>query len=221
MIQTNDGASFDALGLKHKYQFSSDPCAPLVFLVHGRAGTYDVMWAFRRILPEHCSIIAPQAPEPDMLGGYSWWDVENGRAPEAACANSTELLWKFLHKSLAYYSRSPRGVLALGFSQGAGILSKLVQHEPEFFAGVALLAGFVITSDHSLPANTKLPPVLMIHGSKDDIIPVADAQRGRDYLVGKGFKVRYHDDPVGHKIGSPGMPLLGEWVKNTVTGAQP
>lgn len=197
------------LGLRHKYYLCGDRSAPLVFLIHGRAGTFDVMWAFRRCLPEHCNIIAPQAPEPDELGGYSWWDVNVGGASLEAATPSLQLLQRFINASPAHYSLEPQAQIALGFSQGAGILSLLLQSGAHPLSGVALLAGFVIeAADASAPPR---PRVFMAHGTNDDIIPVSRALRGKEFLEKRGFEVEFHEDAVGHKVGAPSMRHLTDW----------
>ena len=53
-----------------------DASAPLLYMVHGRAGNIEVMWAFRRTAPETFSLLSVEAPQPDPVGGYSWWQVE-------------------------------------------------------------------------------------------------------------------------------------------------
>lgn len=210
MIQKETDDARSALGLQHKYLLSNDPTAPLIFLVHGRAGTLDVMWTFKRTLPEECSIIAPQAPRPDRIGGFSWWDVEAGRHIHADTVAASQTLTKFLKESCKYYGLRPRTQLALGFSQGAGLLSLTIQREPNLLAGTALLAGFVLRE----PVSGLTPPlseVLMLHGSQDDIVPAAQAREGAEYLRTLGFSVHFHEDPVGHKVGAAGMRILGEW----------
>src|SRR5690606_11799765 len=150
------------------------------FLVHGRAGTFDVMWAVRRCLPERCNILAPQAPEPDILGGYSWWDVESLAASPASAAQAWQVLSRFMANARSPYGLSPLNDAALGFSQGAGILSLLLQRTPDAFSAIALLAGCVIPEPDA-PSSPSYPAVLMAYGSDDDIVPIPRAEAGRDY----------------------------------------
>ncbi len=215
MIATADSAAEQELGLKHKYYFCGDSRASLVLLVHGRAGTYDVMWAFRRCLPEKCNIIAVQAPEPDELGGYSWWQIDNQKTTREAVSAGMKRLSDFISRMERYYSLTPTKRAALGFSQGAGILSLLIQETSQSFDAVALLAGFVIEGlGPDLPA--KRPEILVLHGSLDDIVPVERAHVGRALLQGRGYSVVFHEDPVGHKVGVPGMRLLREWLSTRI-----
>ncbi|NDC37863.1 MAG: hypothetical protein EBZ48_07395, partial [Proteobacteria bacterium] len=112
-----------ALGLRHKVRIT-DPTKPLVVLVHGRAGNFDVMWTFRRAIPDHFSVLLPQAPLTDPIGGFSWWQVgERGKREEGPAQDAAAMLKRFLADSQAYYGLTPPNTLAAGFSQGAGLLS--------------------------------------------------------------------------------------------------
>jgi phospholipase/carboxylesterase len=194
--------------LKDKTVLASDPTAPLAVLIHGRAGNVEVMWAFRRCIPEHWSILAFEAPYPDPVGGFSWWlidsvDTRTGGLSAAA------LVVDGVRGALERYQLSPARIVGLGFSQGAGTLSTVIQREGLFDA-VALLAGFVV----ELPERPPVAPctVFMAHGDQDEMVSVERARRGRDYLRHLGYTVEYHEDPVGHKVGTSGMRALRVWL---------
>jgi len=172
------------------------------------------MWAFRRTLPESWNIIAVQAPIADPVGGFSWWLVDPAPVSllEVACAAS-DLVFKFLHAALAHYKLAPQFMVAMGFSQGAGTLSVLVQRHPALFSGVGLLAGFVV---ETAPIEAQLipaPNILIAHGAEDQVVPVQTARKGAEYLKARGAKVQMIEDPVGHKIGTGAMRALagGGW----------
>ena len=196
-----------ALGLHHKIRLGSDPTAPLVFLVHGRAGNYDVMWAFRRCIPESFSIIAPQAPQADPVGGFSWWDIASSSAKEGGGSAASQVV-AFVTAAEAFYGLTPRCRLACGFSQGAGTLSVVLQRN-SLFSGVALLAGFVVETE-CFSGNPQIP-IFMAHGLVDEMVPIERARHGRDILEARGFSVEFVEDDVGHKIGTGGMRALSRW----------
>ncbi|MBX7144723.1 MAG: hypothetical protein K1X79_09755 [Oligoflexia bacterium] len=215
MIQVASQQAVQALGLEHKLSLCSDPSAPLIVLVHGRAGTYDVMWTFRRCLPEQATIVAPQAHLFDEFGGYSWWNVESPGSPMEKAAEAVGRLDQFILKFSDYYKLQPRKILALGFSQGAGLLSVLLQQSRQRFCGVGLLAGFVLPTE--LGGQGELPPVFIAHGLADDILPISKARQGAQHLQGLGFPVSMVEDDVGHKVGTAGMRALKEWVQKLLS----
>jgi phospholipase/carboxylesterase len=229
--QLGSSEASDATGLIHRVLLAESSEAPLVLLVHGRAGTCEVMWAFRRSLPEGVSILAPQAFLPDPVGGFSWWDVSEFRGAESARVTTREAitgarqrLIHFLDAALSFYQLRPRVVLALGFSQGAGLLSTVVQHEPGRFIGVGLLAGFVIKEN--LPERAQgsgqaraRPSIFIGHGELDEVVPLAVAKEGEEFFRTQGFPTEFHSDLVGHKIGTAAMRGLKSWSGRVLFGS--
>lgn len=206
-------ASTDAvakLKLDHLLRPGEDPTSPLVLLVHGRAGEKRVMFAFGRSIPRSCTVISPQAPVLDPLGGFSWWDVtaERERQKEQIEA-AQETLIAFVEKALEHYQLKPNKILALGFSQGGALLSLLLQRGALKLSGLALLASFVLKREIN-PASPRIP-IFMGHGSDDEMIPIDLAKIGRDYLQTNGFAVEWHEDDVGHKVGVTTIKALGKF----------
>jgi len=197
--------------LKDKTLLSGDPTAPLAVLIHGRAGNVEVMWAFRRCIPEQWSISAFEAPYPDPVGGFSWWLID-AVDTRTGGLSATSLVIDGVRGALERYHLSPAQLVGLGFSQGAGTLSTVIQRE-SLFDRVALLAAFVA----ELPAPRRVPPcpVFMAHGEQDEMVPVDRARRGREYLRKLGYTVDYHEDPVGHKVGTSGMRALRVWLEGS------
>jgi len=201
-----------ATGLAHKTRIGPAPDAPLIILVHGRAGNYDVMWTFRRAIGDAWNAIAPQAPVVDPIGGNSWWEVKEGSRgePDAMQAAATQLT-AFMVRAISTYRLTPRTVLALGFSQGAGIISIVLQRPAQPFTAVGLLAGFVIKNANAKTNSAgKLNPcpIQMCHGERDEVVPYDLAVKGAEHLRTLGFSVTIASDPVGHKIGPAGVRAL-------------
>lgn len=168
------------------------------------------MWTFQRCVPAGVSIVAPEAPLPDPIGGFSWWLAQEGPKREKIQGGAFELK-KFIVEYLQEKNLQPRKIVAVGFSQGAVTLSLIMQEEPKMFDGVALLAGSVF-KENSFQKTGDLPRVFIAHGTHDEIVPIQKAYDGRDWLLQHGFNVQFVEDPVGHKIGSLGMRGLKEFL---------
>lgn len=202
------------LSLEYKASLAEDKTAPLFFFVHGRAGTREVMWTFKRALPEGGSIIAPEAPRPDPLGGFSWWDVlAFDDITEEMIDEGVAKLSAFIDESILKFELKPRSIVALGFSQGSGALSLVLQRRPKLLNGLGILAGFVIKDWQPHPVE-KLPPVFIAHGTEDKAVLLSRAEDGRKFLEERGAAVTFALDEVGHKVGSNGMRELKSWVQN-------
>lgn len=194
---------------EYRAELSDDATAPLFVFVHGRAGSKDVMWTFKRVLPHHVSIFAPQAPIEDEIGGYSWWAV-NTEITWEMINSGVERLKSTIDSFIEVNGLSPRKIIGMGFSQGGGALSVIAQREPARFDGIALLASFVIRDEHV--ALDGIPPVFVAHGEADEVVPLSRVSSDVEWLRERGVKVEVVTDDVGHKVGVKGMKGLKSWL---------
>jgi phospholipase/carboxylesterase len=215
MVLTADPSIESTLGLKFKYSLGSSADAPCVLMVHGRAGNYDVMWTFRRCIPEGVTIIAPQAPIADPIGGFSWWLVRPDWPKEEAVDAAQNLL-EFVEKALVHFALRPRNIIALGLYQGGAILSLCIQQAPNKFGGLGMLASFAIKHPAITPALEGMP-IFIGHGSKDEVVPLEKAMRGGDYLRESGGHITLVTDEVGHKLGTGAMRELKAWIATVLS----
>lgn len=199
------------VGLRFIHRAESDPSAPLVVLVHGRAGTAEVMWAFDRLIPSGCSVVSFQAFLPDVLGGFSWWDMASPDPLEPAILRARDKLLFALERYIDLHNLHPRKMVALGFSQGSVLLSASVLTDALHLDGLGILAGFLYKGG-DVPAIRARPEVFIAHGSNDEVISVAKARKGGERLRALGLSVEYIEEEVGHKVGVQGTRALKEWL---------
>ncbi len=205
------------LGLKHAYALHAEKYAPLILLVHGRAGNMNVMLTFRRITPEtQCSFVSVEAPESDSLGGFSWWQVDNGKLLRDNAIPASLRLISFIKKFIALHALKPSCIIALGFSQGGAVLSVAAQQEPQLLKGVGLLASFVVKLEETALNQMQAPAFFIAHGTLDETVPLARAEEGAEWLRMRGFKVQLVLDEVGHKVGTTAMRGLKTWLINLI-----
>lgn len=204
------------LSLVYKPLLTENPSAPLLFLVHGRAGNVDVMWTFKSYFPKGWNIVSMQAPLPDPLGGFSWWQVQNVEVTLEAITDGVRKLDAFINEFISAYGLTPSALFGAGFSQGAASLSYLIQKAPTRFQAVALLAGFIIRERvplSILETSQQRPEVFMAHGTKDDVVTIERALEGKEYLENLNFPVQFITDDVGHKVGTTGMRGLRDFLQ--------
>jgi len=203
-------------GLKSAFRRGLLADSPLIVGIHGKAGTLFVLNAFSSLYPKDYHLVFIEAPLPDALGGYSWWEFD-------PATESTNTQWSKaqapalqLISAIKDLQRTesliPSIRIGLGFSQGGALLSVIAQQE-KLFDKIALLASFVVPS----PTVKKIftPYFLIAHGESDEKIPLAIAIEGKDYLNRYCSRVDFVSDPVGHKIGSSGMRKLKEFLLYT------
>jgi phospholipase/carboxylesterase len=208
----SDTVQEEFVGLTFIHRLCGDPTAPLIVMVHGRAGSAQVMWAFDRTLPVHANVVSFQAFLPDVLGGFSWWDMAAEPPLEPAIMLARDRLQFAFERYLELFSLQPRTTIAIGFSQGSVLLSAAVLTGALRLDGLGILAGFVskVGEPRLIPGR---PEVFVAHGDADEVLSVDKARKGVERLTSFGLKVTYIEERgVGHKLGIQGMRGLKEWL---------
>jgi len=208
----SDSTQEEFVGLKFIHRACGDAQAPLIILVHGRAGNAQVMWAFDRTLPERANVVSFEAFLPDALGGFSWWDMASEQPIEPEIMRARDRLQFAIERYVELFSLQPAKTIALGFSQGSVLLSAAVLTGTLRLDGIGVLAGFV--SKVGGPSLIQgHPSVFVAHGDADDVLSVEKARKGVQRLKSYGLSVTYvEEEGVGHKVGVQGMRGLKEWI---------
>jgi len=159
-------------------------------------------------LPDYSFLFA-DAPLPYPHGGEGrmWYNLERPSPPELA--SSRELLENWLRSLPAQTGIPLEKTILCGFSQGGAMTLDVGLPLP--LAGLVVLSGYL--HPQVLPAAiTKFPPVLLVHGQSDRIVPLEAAHHTRDTLKSWGVTVSYHDFAMGHEIRPEVLELMKDFV---------
>ncbi len=151
----------------------------LVVLLHGvGADGNDLIGLapqLARRLP-HAAFVAPNGPEPcDMVPmGYQWFSLRD-RRPEALLLGvqaAAPLLDRFLDAELERNRLPPHRLALVGFSQGTMMALHVGPRRERQIAGILGYSGALVGAER-LPAEVRSrPPVFLIHGDADEVVPV-------------------------------------------------
>jgi phospholipase/carboxylesterase len=130
-----------------------------------------------------------------------------------------EVLQTFLDTALARYPCDPRKLIVLGFSQGGVMAYNLGLHQPERFAALVALSTWlppaILGSAPNLAAAQQLP-ILVQHGSRDELIEVGRARQSVEALRPLHLAVTYREYEMGHEINSRSLVDLSAWIEEKV-----
>jgi phospholipase/carboxylesterase len=210
MVQQLDGPRLEPRG--------RTPSA-LVVLLHGYGANGDDLIAlgdgWQPALPD-AVFVAPNAPEmiPGMYGGLQWFPLtlrdpsEYWRGVSAA----RPALDRFLDAELARYRLAADRLVLVGFSQGTMMALHVGLRRSAPPAGIVAYSGLLAGPEH-LGETTARPPILMIHGEADDLIPVEALHMGREAMAEAGLRVEWHVRPgLGHGIDPAGQWMAGHFL---------
>jgi len=174
----------------------------LVVLLHGYGADGADLLGLADPLGPHMPdtvFVAPDAPErcKNNPFGYQWFPIPwlDGSSPEAAEASqavSAGLLDRFLDGLLEEEGLRASQMILLGFSQGTMMSLHIAPRRAEPVAGVVGFSGRLLAPDRLEAEAVSKPPVLLIHGDADDIVPIASLREAGDALTRAGFETYGH-----------------------------
>ncbi|CAN5178628.1 alpha/beta fold hydrolase [soil metagenome] len=166
---------------------------------------------WRAALPDTL-FVAPNAPElcPGAPGGYQWWALEgfSRQALAAGVARATPALDAFIDKELADAGLTDADLLLVGFSQGTMMALHAGPRRAHPIAGIIGYSGMLADVAGLEGATPSRPPVLLVHGTADQVVPFAAMGEAEAQLRRQGFDVRTHAAPgLGHGVDPTGLDL--------------
>lgn len=141
----------------------------------------------------HYQFVFPNAPyaHPQVPGGRAWYALESGYQ---GLPESRQQLLDWL-LTLASTTGVPlEQTILSGFSQGGAMTLDVGLGLP--LAGLCVLSGYL----HAAPAGGVSPPVLLVHGRQDPVVPLPAAQKAQAELTAAGVAVEYREFEMGHEI---------------------
>jgi phospholipase/carboxylesterase len=191
----------------------------LVILLHGYgsngADLISLAPYWRDGLPG-AAFVAPNAPEPcpGAPDGYQWWPIMGpGRVANAVgVARAALMLNAFIDAELARLGLDESRLALVGFSQGAMMALQVGPARPRAPVGIVGYSG-MLADPAALAAAPGRPPILLIHGEADPLIPLVSFAKAKAALVREGFSVESHVSAgLGHSIDAAGLALGGRFL---------
>jgi phospholipase/carboxylesterase len=175
---------------------------------------------FAQALP-NAEFVAPNAPERCSMGfGYQWFAITNmdpGRLA-AGVRNAAPLLDAFLDDALRSRGLTYDQLALIGFSQGTMMAIDRTMRRGDAAAMVGF-SGKAVDSAATLPKDAKRPPVLLVHGDADPIVPFASLGEAEHALATGGFPVETLTRPgLAHGIDQEGALRAAQFLMAHLPG---
>ncbi|MFT3689653.1 alpha/beta hydrolase [Paenirhodobacter sp.] len=166
--------------------------------------------------------LAPDAPEPCTGNpfGRQWFPIPwlDGSSEEQAAqglALAAEDLNAFLDGVLAAEGLEPDRLALVGFSQGTMMALEVAPRRAEPVAGIVAFSGRLLRSEKLTSEAVSKPPVLLVHGDADPVVPFEDMRLAGDALIAAGFETYGHVmRGTGHGISPDGLGVALSFLKD-------
>lgn len=187
----------------------------LAVLLHGvGANGEDLLGlgeAWQTILPD-CVFVSPDAHEPyDMAPfGRQWFSLRdrNPAAMEKGMATAAPIIDAYLDGLMKEFSLPANRVALIGFSQGTMASLYVGLRRKEQLAGILGYSGALLAPEKLHDAIQSRPPVCLVHGMIDEVVPVAASRLAEHTLKQEGVSIDLHlCNGVGHSIDNAGLNL--------------
>lgn len=196
----------------------------LVILSHGYgADGNDLIGLapnWQQLLPG-AAFAAPNAPERCEMSpmGYQWFGITR-LDPEEMYKGVTQaapVLNAFIDQELARTGLDDSRLALVGFSQGTMMSLHVGLRRPTPPAVILGYSGALAGPDHLADELVGKPPIMMIHGDADDMLPVSRMHEAVQVLGQAGLTVQWHvSRGIGHGIAPDGMRLGGEFIRDNL-----
>ena len=213
----------------HRRGALSGKTRSVVVFLHGYGADGQDLLGLADPLAPHLKdtvFLAPDAPEPCPGNpfGFQWFPIPwlDGSSEAAAAdglARSAADLDGFLDGVCADEGVKPSELALVGFSQGTMISLHVALRRAVPVAGVVGFSGRLLVPER-LSAEIKCrPPVLLIHGDADQVVPPSDMPKAALALRAAGVEVQTHvSRGVAHGIAPDGLSLALGFLKGHLPG---
>jgi phospholipase/carboxylesterase len=171
--------------------------------------------------------ISPNAPEVfDMAPfGYQWFSLKEYAQQDMKLAfdqagrfegakHSAPLLQKFIDEKLKHFGLHEKDLILIGFSQGTMMALHVGLRRKSPPATIIGFSGALLGADLLASEITCRPPICLLHGEEDPVVPFYLMERAKKSLEKESVKVETHARPnVAHGIDQGGIDIALAFIQ--------
>jgi phospholipase/carboxylesterase len=203
---------------------AASPAKSLIVFLHGYGADgndlIDIGRLWAPAMPD-TAFVSPHAPEPypDAPTGRQWFplaavDPERLRDGVLRAAPALDAL---LDEELARLMLTDDRLVLVGFSQGTMMALHVGPRRKSAIAGIVGYSGLLPGPEYLKGEMHHAPPVLLVHGEADPLIPSMVTVAAARILGDAGFPVEWHMRPgLEHGIDQEGLDLGADFVRRVL-----
>jgi len=198
----------------------------LVVFLHGYGANGPDLLGLADPLGEHLPdtlFVAPDAPEQvaGMPNGFQWFPIPwiDGSSEEESMrgmASAVDDLNAFLDALMVDEDLLPEQVVLFGFSQGTMMALHVAPRREDAVAGIVAFSGRLLSPETLADEVVVRPPVLLVHGDQDDVVPPQSLPQAAEALQEAGWQDVYAHVMKGtaHGIAPDGLSVALAFMRD-------
>jgi phospholipase/carboxylesterase len=196
----------------------------LVVFLHGYGADGNDLIAlgqeWARVLPD-TAFVSPHAPQPcnDAPMGRQWFALTMRDPHEYArgVAAARPAIDTFLDAETARHGIDDSAVALVGFSQGTMMALHVGPQRKKPLAGILGYSGLLADPKALTGEGVTRPPVMLVHGDMDQVIPVGAIFGAAQGLAKAEIPVEWHiSRGVPHGIGPDGLEIGAKFLRRVL-----
>jgi phospholipase/carboxylesterase len=198
---------------------------PLLVLFHGVGSNELSMAMLADSFDPRFVVISARSPIQVGPFGYAWFHVTfttDGPVIDGdEAADGWRRVTEFAGEAASAYDADAGRIFVAGFSQGGIVSLAALLTSPERFAGAVCMSGRLppevlphVAADDRLRGK----PVLVVHGTGDETLPVEFGRRARAALEAMPVALSYREFPMGHTTTPDSIRFVADWLRARLDG---
>ncbi|MCC6890974.1 MAG: dienelactone hydrolase family protein [Hyphomicrobiales bacterium] len=206
----------------------------LVVFLHGYGADgndlIDIGRAWQPAMP-HAAFVSPHAPYPCAQAptGREWFPLSNRAQDERwrGVNSAAPVLEAFIDAELTRRNLPPSALALVGFSQGTMMALHVGLRRASAPLAIVGYSGLLVTEPSAAieaiaGSIRSRPPVLLIHGDQDELIPAQALFLAVNSLAALDVPVEWHlSVGIGHGIDQDGLRHGGEFIAARLRAGAP
>lgn len=216
------------LNAERREPVSGETRSAVVFL-HGYGANGADLLGLADPLGEHLPdtlFVAPDAPEacagaPMGLQWFPipWIDNSSEEEAERGMIQATQDLNAFLDALMVDEDLLPEQVVLFGFSQGTMMALHVAPRREDAVAGIVAFSGRLLSPESLKDDAVSRPPVLLVHGDVDDVVPPQSLPDAAEALQEAGWTDVFAHimKGTGHGIAPDGLSVALAFMRDKLS----
>jgi phospholipase/carboxylesterase len=222
-----------------RIQASGGKATALVVFLHGYGADgndlIEIGHQWRKLLP-NAAFVSPNAPErcPASPMGRQWFALSNTSPEDPAggeerwngVVKARDAIDEFIDAELQRLGLDESRLALVGFSQGTMMALHVGLRRRRAPAGIVGYSGILVGAERLAEAKARdargaPPPILLVHGDQDPLIPIDALFAAADALAAADIPAQWHISfGVGHGIDGGGLQHGGQFLAQALGGAR-